>query len=132
MSDLAWAAGLFEGEGTITISKSREYTRPHVSVTSTDIEVIEFFASRWPAEIKHREPGGNARRAFVWYVGNATGARQFVNDILPHLRTERVRAKAELLLEDLDERRQGSRDPKYRARSNERMARMRELNRRGR
>lgn len=39
---LSWAAGAFEGEGTVTITKSgkRGYTRPAVMLTSTDREMV--------------------------------------------------------------------------------------------
>jgi hypothetical protein len=42
--DLAWAAGLFEGEGCFTLNKgSTGRVTPRASVTSTDLDVLERF-----------------------------------------------------------------------------------------
>lgn len=41
--EIAWAAGLFEGEGSISIQKIKHYRYPHLNVTSTDLDVLEKF-----------------------------------------------------------------------------------------
>src|SRR5690242_14193138 len=48
--ELAWAAGMFEGEGTVTISAAGRhgYTRPVVTLANTDRQVVDFFQARWP------------------------------------------------------------------------------------
>jgi hypothetical protein len=43
--DIAWAAGLFEGEGSIYIASIRKYRYPRLQVTSTDRDVLEKFIS---------------------------------------------------------------------------------------
>lgn len=133
LADLIWAAGLFEGEGTVTITRSgrRGYTRPLVQVTSTDPEVIEVFQTRWPGCIQVRQPGGNAREAQAWSLNVRPAIRTFLTDLLPHFRTSRVRLKAELVIEDVDARVQGSGAPGYLAACHERRERVAALNRRG-
>jgi hypothetical protein len=131
--ELAWAAGLFEGEGTVTITNSgyKNYTRALVSVTSTDFEIIDFFQSRWPAgvhDIKPKSP--NHRPARTWFI-DCSRVGYFVQQLLPFIRTRRVREKMELLLESESIRVQGSREPGYRAQCQEFKHRMRKLNRRG-
>jgi len=57
---LAYAAGLFDGEGTVTLAKhhsSDPFRRPVVSMTSTTRELIEFM---------HRNFGGNIRSQKVY------------------------------------------------------------------
>lgn len=132
-ADWAWAAGMFEGEGTVTITRSgrRGYTRPLVVLTSTDRSVIDFFNERWPGCVKTYQPRGNARVAHVWTLNVRPAIRDFLLHLLPHLRTERVRTKALLVIEDVDARAQGARSPEYLTRCHERRERVAELNRRG-
>ena len=131
-----WAAGHFEGEGTLTIASGGRGSLPipAVSLTSTDKAVIDFFNARWPGYVRSFIPlsqTGLAREAFCWRLLASDAVEGFVLDILPHLQTERVRAKADLLLEDMRERVQLRRTEEVRQRRFERMAQMRELNRRG-
>lgn len=132
--DLAWAAGLFEGEGTVTITRSgrRGYTRPLVCLTSTDREVVDFFHKRWPGVMRTFQPAGNARLAHVWTLNVRPSIHAFLTELSPYLRTERVRKKARLVVEDVEARRQGARSPDYLAACHERRQQVAELNRRGR
>lgn len=115
---------------SILASGSR-YTRPLVSVTSTDRQIILFFHARWPGQLSQRTPAGRAREAFEWHLASSYPIRAFLLDLAPYWRLDRNKARAELLATDLAERIQGSRDPLYRMCSQHRMAQMRELNRRG-
>lgn len=65
-----WAAGFFEGEGTVTILSTVKAgdTRPKVSMTSTDESMVDFFHARWPGSRWSYIPkskNGLARRAFT-------------------------------------------------------------------
>lgn len=42
--DIAYIAGLFEGEGCITIAHGKNYSYPKVSISSNDLDVIEYVA----------------------------------------------------------------------------------------
>lgn len=106
-AELAWAAGHFEGEGTISISAERRngYARPLASLASTDREVIELFSAWWPTSIagkKARYPTANARAVFRWEINSAVKVRAFIDQIQPYLRTVRCRAKFELVGEFTD------------------------------
>lgn len=98
--DLCWAAGHFEGEGTITISaKQREgYARPTASLCSTDLQVIELFNSWWPtsrAGCKPRFPkcNSNAKPVHRWEINSAFKVRAFIDQIEPFLKTDRCKEK---------------------------------------
>lgn len=142
MTDNAWAAGLFEGEGTISIGRferrGRHYTRPVITLTMTDEWVINYFAQRWPGgHVGTYQPKkGNARLAYRWTLQSRNTIRKFLGDVRPEFRTQRVRDKAALLIEDMDARVQGRpRDAgseAYREACLDRYRRMKELNRRGR
>lgn len=99
-TDLHWAAGLFEGEGTVTIAvrNSDETYRLVVTMGNTDAEVVDFFCDRWPG---WRQPayGDRPGRKPAWYWTVAgPKAEAFVHQVMPYLRTQRVRDKCEIAL----------------------------------
>lgn len=134
-ADLDWAAGHFEGEGTISISAERRngYARPLASLASTDVEVIEFFNRCWPTSIagkKPRIPTPNARPVYRWEINSATKVRAFIDQLAPHLRTTRCKTKFALVSEFVDkilEPHQGKVKPRH----PEYITKIRELNHRG-
>lgn len=96
--------------------------------------MVDFFDYRWPGQLRYIQPrsiNNNARTAWVWTVqGPALVA--FLADLAPCLRTDRVKAKVALVMEAQSKRRQGSRDPNYRAMMEGYRLAIREMNRRGR
>ena len=134
VDDLHWAAGLFEGEGTVTIARSGGTKRPwltqtRVLVGNTDKEVVDFFLLRWGGRVRPIPPSTKrARPSFEWALVGAQAAF-FLQDIRAYLRTVRVQTKVELVLKSETIRRA---DP-FRARDTlqEMMAEIRVLNRRG-
>jgi hypothetical protein len=130
---LSWAAGTFEGEGTVTITRSgkRGYTRPIVMLTSTDSMMVSVFQKRWPGQVRCWQPKGNARKAYTWTMNVRKSIARFLWDILPFLRTDRVRHKAMLVLEDIGARVQGAKGPEYISACHARREQIRELNKRG-
>lgn len=105
-AELSWAAGHFEGEGTISLSaeKRQGYTRPIVSLCSTDREVIALFDSWWPTSSnkKPRFPTERARAVYRWELNSAKKIRAFIDQVRPHLRTERCKTKFALVSEFVD------------------------------
>jgi hypothetical protein len=133
--ELAWAAGLFEGEGTVSVLKNKKhgYTRPLATVTSTDAEVTAFFHERWPGTLRQIQPKSpRARPATVWQLYSSVQVAAFIEQILPFIRTSRVREKMELVLMDANSRVRGSRRPEYQAVRDVFYENIRLLNRRGR
>jgi hypothetical protein len=63
--DIAWAAGLFEGEGSLSIARRRERGYPLFRVSSNDKDVLERFAAiigcghvrtrQKPAKAQHKQ-----------------------------------------------------------------------------
>lgn len=94
--DLAWAAGLFEGEGSVRITKpqARNWGTLVVAVTNTDTDIIAFFQDRWPAYCKQVSGTGVGRRrvAYVWTTA-ALKAASFLVEIQPHLRSDRMKER---------------------------------------
>jgi len=132
----AWAAGHFEGEGTVTILSggAKALSVPRVSLTSTDESVITYFQARWRGRVRSYIPSsrsGRAREAFEWSLSAGEAIEGFLLDMLPDLKTARVRTKAGLLIEDVRARAEQRRTEAARADKRCRMAKMRALNRRG-
>lgn len=132
----AWAAGHFEGEGTVTILSggSKTISLPRVSLTSTDRAVIDYFQARWPGRLRTYIPkskNGCAREACQWILDTGDAIEGFLLDMLPDLKTDRVRTKADLLIEDVRARAEKRLTEAAREDKRQRMAKMRALNRRG-
>lgn len=130
IDECAWAAGLFEGEGTITMCGA---ARPRLTVmmTSTDPEIIEFFQVRWPGILRTYQPKGNAKLATSWTLASRDALEYFLRDIEFYVRSERVRSKLRLALEESADRFPARRGELIRARSAARKAEFLRLNRRG-
>ena len=139
VQELAWAAGMFEGEGTVTITqvgrpggkKEYGYTRAVVSLTSTDAEIVAFFHQRWPGVLRTFQPRGNAKIATTWTLNTGESIWRFLDDVFPHLRTGAEKLKFSVVMEDVEARVQGSRDWEYRDACHQRRMIMRALNKRG-
>jgi hypothetical protein len=134
--ELAWAAGVFEGEGTITIGRrGRDDTyRLIVTLGNTDAEMVDFFHERWGGW-KQPAYGERPGRQPAWYWTVAgPRAEDFLRELAPHVRTQRVRRKVELGLEFRASQSRLKREqarPEYKERHRDLYAQMRALNRRG-
>lgn len=128
---------MFEGEGTATITTSTNRCgnvsgRCVITLTSTDPEIIDFFAQRWPpSKIGHRHAKPHHKPAFVWTL-EGPRVLPFILDIRPFLRTTAERAKFDVVEEAQWLRRRGSREEWRRDRLAELTTQIRSMNRRGR
>ncbi len=135
-ADCIWAAGHFEGEGTVTLTKGGRImnVRPCVTLSSTDRECTAFFQDRWPGHWRSfipRSVTGNVRRAYTWTLSSGERIEIFLADILPHVRTQRVREKIEIVLADIRDRGLYQQQPESKVRSEERRKLIRSLNAKG-
>ena len=134
--DAAWAAGHFEGEGTVTLVRGGRvmHVRPLVSLSSTDRVAVDFFHALWPGNRRSFIPksgSGNNRMAHVWTLNSGERVQAFLLDILPQLRTARVRRKALLVLEDIEDRGLYQQQLEVKVRSERRRELMSKLNAKG-
>lgn len=95
---LAWLAGLFEGEGHIGVKRSGSSFVLRCAVAMTDAEVVGMFQERWPASFVTRRSLGNARRQYRWEI-YARKAETFLLEIQPFVRSSRVDEKVAAALE---------------------------------
>lgn len=106
---MAWAIGLFEGEGTITIRQQRVgrcYGGVELSLETTDEDVIR----RLPTAIgmgtvtgpHHRPSRPEKKLTWRWRLGKEAQIRELLVLWVPHLGTRR-RARALEALRELDD-----------------------------
>lgn len=105
VAEIAWAAGLFEGEGNVSIAKPRPHraTSRHlgqlrVSVTSTDLQVVAFFRERWGGRVRAvSDTDARHRQAYSWdvFTGDAVA---FLEAMLPYFQRDVVKQRAVLAI----------------------------------
>lgn len=101
--DRARAAGLFDGEGTVRITtrRARQLGTLEISVPSTDLDIVEWLAERWPVrklKVVHANPGANRRMAWRW-IRAAGPAVEFLHDVKPYVISQRMHDRIDLALE---------------------------------
>lgn len=108
----AYAAGLFDGEGCITLRVRRSgYIAMEVRVTNTNREIIEWLRDQFGGTIYgQRQPKGNRREAFCWRLSEITGSN-FLRLILPFLRIKREEAHVALAYREYIEARKARPHP---------------------
>jgi hypothetical protein len=96
-AELAYAAGLIDGEGTITIvrrcgSANREGKRKNryhelvVELANTDRRMIEWLHQRWPATLSYWSGGKNTKAKGRWtWILTSGRALAFIEDVRPYL-----------------------------------------------
>ena len=95
VADLAYAAGFFDGEGCVRISKRKrgknqlEYTEL-ISIGNTDHDTLEWFAMMFGGKVGHERKGVNKPIKY-WKLTNAM-AVNFLQQVRPWLRTKAAQA----------------------------------------
>lgn len=102
IQELAYAAGLFDGEGSISLVRSRRNRThsPQVSIASTDYEVVDWFRERFGGSIVTKQPRmSNHSVSYDWRLTDRR-ALAFLEVIRPYLVIERKIRRIDLLLSD--------------------------------
>lgn len=94
--ELAWAAGLFEGEGCLSASVNQPH-HPIITVTSTDHDVLERFRRAvGVGTIRSKEVEPHWKPAWVW-TATGSAAATIMREFAPHFCSRRAARAAELL-----------------------------------
>ncbi|MFM9625700.1 hypothetical protein ACKI14_48305, partial [Streptomyces turgidiscabies] len=96
LEQIAWAAGLFEGEGCITISnQQRGYQQPRLKLTMTDDDVVRRFGEI--VEVGQfciqRFKNPLYKEQLCWYTGKREDVVKVIDMLIPFF-GERRKAKA--------------------------------------
>lgn len=91
---IAYAAGLFDGEGTLVIAleKPQRTYRLQVTITNTNKDVIEYTKKLFNGFITTRPQKGVRKTAYKW-VGSAWVGCDFLEAVYPYLIVKKEQAK---------------------------------------
>ena len=101
-TELAYAAGLFDGEGSISLvrQKNNRSHSPQVSVASNDYEVLAWFQKHFGGSIVTKQPRMPTHSvSYDWRLTDRR-ALTFLKLIRPYLIIERKLRRIDLLLND--------------------------------
>lgn len=101
-TEAAYAAGLFDGEGSVTLTRNHplRWPSPQVSVASNDREVLEWLKGRFGGVITTKKPRLSTHSiSFDWKLTDRR-ALAFLRLISPYLLIYRKQRRVELLLTD--------------------------------
>lgn len=109
VEDLHWFAGMFEGEGTISIRGRRQrYTAGAVVLTSTDAAIPQAYRDQWGGWLTAKAATEKWRAATNWLISGPSMYR-FLWQIRPALRRPLVINRATAALAAHEFRQQGTR-----------------------
>lgn len=138
MITLAWAAGLFDGEGSFCISISNPYSNhPHIKMQMELPNTHEPTVKRFYEIVKigsyaFRERTNNINKDFYQWLSQSYEAVEATKMLLPYLVTKKERAELFIEFSNKWERRQGSRgDNSCSAELLAMWSEMKDLNKRG-
>jgi hypothetical protein len=101
-TELAYAAGLFDGEGSISLvrqNNNRSHS-PQVAVASNDYEVLAWFQKRFGGHIVTKQPRKSTHSvSYDWRLTDRR-ALAFLQMIRPYLVIERKIRRIDLLLNE--------------------------------
>jgi hypothetical protein len=95
----AWCAGLFEGEGSIGIYRTKGNRHPSISVrvNMTDKPAVDrFFEIMAIGGVRRNKPRGKRRASWVWGVYNKSDCSHVIGRIYPWLVIKRKQADVAL------------------------------------
>lgn len=100
--DLAWAAGLFEGEGCINVyrQKGRKFIRITLSLCSTDRDVVERFAKivgyKEVTELKRYTKKNKI--VYRWQTAHTEHVKRILRELMPYFGKRRTRQASDALV----------------------------------
>jgi hypothetical protein len=119
-TDIAWAAGLFEGEGSITARsyETKKYGLTYqiaMELVSSDLDVIEKFLRIVNCGAVHPYNKGikgtlpHHKQCYCWGLTNRSEIRRILDSFMPYLGMRRMMKAKEVLghMDEFDTRRRG-------------------------
>jgi hypothetical protein len=104
-TEIAWAAGLFEGEGCITRTISHGITKPRISLGMTDKDVVERFGRIVGLQQIHSMKGPSRqdhwKDCWMWATCKKSEVLRILAMFLPYLGNRRA-YKALNALDDIE------------------------------
>jgi hypothetical protein len=89
----AWAAGIFEGEGTIVLSQKKRGGRLILKMGMTDLDVVQRWAQITNAKIYKPKPTPGQKQMWYAHIERSAVVRSTLQQMWPYLGCRR-RARA--------------------------------------
>lgn len=92
--ELAYIAGFFDGEGSVTIGRHNGAESSYslrISVTNTNREIIDWLVDNLGGSVSNVKLKGNRQQSYLWYLA-AVKASDVLYALLPFLRVKREQA----------------------------------------
>lgn len=99
--EAAYAAGILDGEGSVSLTRNRKgrWPSPQVSVASTDREVLEWLRHRFGGSISTKKPRQPSHSiSYDWKVTDRLALR-FLQTVRPYMVIHRKISRTDLLIE---------------------------------
>ncbi len=101
-TETAWAAGLFEGEGSVwRVTRRNDNQRDawHAGICMTDLDVIERFAKWAGCGNIYKLKDQGFKQAWRWQTGKRENVYQICQRLLPHMGIRRRTKMEEAMVE---------------------------------
>ena len=96
-TEIAWAAGLFEGEGSIVFCNTQGYSFPRISIKMCDKDVLEKFSKivgveriNGPYTTKQSKANPHWKPAYEWHTAKKKEVTRILSFFLPYLGARRA------------------------------------------
>lgn len=102
-TDLAWVAGLIDGDGCITMNKQTNgsYRKPMVVVDNCDEEILDSLVEiAGGSLVTKKKYQDHHRQAYSWRLYGADNVIGFLREILPYMRCQHKIDRARMLVEE--------------------------------
>ena len=97
-TNLSWAAGLYEGEGTVSFMNTRGYSYPLIQLSMTDKDVVQRFGDEIGyGKMYQLKTLPSGKECWRWAVGAKKEVRAVMAMLLPHLGTRRAHKALDVL-----------------------------------
>lgn len=134
MNNLYWFAGLWEGEGSVSIIRNGKYYKLQVCMTHTDEEIIDLFIKEFGGTKvrSDRSHMSNHKDSFKWSLVTKQ-AEHFIKSIYPYIQSGKEKQIMDLAMQFQSQKLAGGREAtdEYRQRQYEYYLKAKELNKRG-
>ena len=103
MNNIIYTAGLFDGEGTVTLShghRDDKYRNPMATMSSTTYELMEFLKKNYGGSIrKHKVYKDHHKKAYSWGV-TWNKALTFLENIQPYIKVPKKKRRINHILKE--------------------------------
>lgn len=95
-----YLAGIIDGEGSITLTKDKQFRYPVLEVSSTTYQIVEYLKVHFGGVIsKKNERNSKWKQAYIWKIERRK-AISLLEEIVGYLNEPKKKARAQLIIKD--------------------------------